>query len=270
MKRLWMLALIALHGCTTRPPAPICHLDMNLALFPPWQPDPHQFDTSLWSGLLLRGTQMDCTGRTLDVPDAAAEPLKSPKIALQQHHGSTWLVWLKTHRTADGRFWGPVARTHVAYEQMQVQAIGTLYAPERGFSMRWLEATSPQMLQIMQGSCEPMQGAPCDTEMQLLTIENGQFESAPGGAIALARRHAVPCGKACLRTTVLEADVTCDPNAPSDFLVHERMVVHELTESTAVGPGRLLRRSEATRTLHYADHRWHSSTTPLWERAQAW
>ena len=267
MQRLLLVCLLAGVACASRQPVPVCHLDLHLQLFPPWQADPKDFDVAIWNGLLLRGTDMDCTGHALALPADGVTPLQAPEVLLTALGGDEWLVWLKSHRTSHHVTVGPIARVKVAYEKVRVMAVGTLEAADDTVSLQYHTHGPVPVLQVVTGNCPTQaQGGLCAIDAQLLAEVEGRFVAAPGGTVALRRREAIGGGPSSRRILTLDAELTA---AGDGFELQERVTVQEEGLGPTPQSNRLLRQSKAQRSLSFTGSSWNSGTTSLWERVRA-
>lgn len=270
-----VFALCSGAACAARAPAPVCSLDLNLQLFPPWQAQPEHIDLSVWSGLLLRGVDMDCTGAPLC---SASEVLQGPprhalepaQLQLVEEGDGLWLVWLKTHLSSDGQATGPVALVRVAYEDLKVMAIGALRAPADDTVLSLVTLAGSQVLRVDSGHCSTDTQADdtCWAKTQLLWAQSQVFVKAPGGDLDRVRRDRTPRPQGGSRLYALTSESTPDPANQTGFIITEHLVVTDLEPGQSVASGRIWRRSEGTRTLRWDKTRWQSSATALWDRVR--
>lgn len=274
MRLKWWSSLVlavAATACAWQRPAPVCRLDVELDLFPPWQPKPADVDLSLLSSLLLRGVDMDCTGRPL-LPSAASwRPLQPAQVHLEEHAQDVWLVWLKTHDAGDGTLVGPVARVEVAYRKLEVTAIGALRALPRDVRLLLRGGVGGDVLEVHSGNCtaQAAEGA-CTSEVQLLPAQHGRFVASAGATLPLRRRQVAPCGRGCRRIFAFEAELERASDRPWAYELHERLSVEEHTGQRDASTSRPLRQSEGKRSFVFDGNAWQSSGPPLGERIQAW
>lgn len=269
MTSVALCALLAagISACAWQRQAPVCRLDLNLDLFPPWQPRPADLDPAVFSGLLLRGSDMDCTGRPLFDPRERLAPLQPSRVQLTQH-GDDWLVWLQTHAAKDGTVVGPVAQVTVGYERLEVRTLGQLCAASQHVELQLSAGPGGEVLEARSNTCATAAaGANCGDEVQLLVVRNHRFVALPGGTVPLRRRHSSCCGRSCQRTTTLEAEVERATSAPWTYVVREQLTVEE---QAGAGGAAAPRTSKKSRTLVLDGNGWRSEAPSLGERIQLW
>lgn len=263
-----LCALLAttLSACAWHRQAPVCRLDVHLDLFPPWQPRPADLDPTVFSSLLLRGTDMDCTGGPLFDPRERLAPLQPGRVQLTELGVDDWLVWLQTHEAKDGTVVGPVAQVAVAYEKLEVRTLGQLRAASQNVRLQLRAGPGGEVLEARSNTCAAAAGdADCGDDVQLLVARDHRFVSLPGGTVSLRRRQSSSCGRGCRRTATLEAELERASSAPWTYLVREQLTVEE---QAGAGGAAAPRTSKKNRTLVLDGNEWRSEAPSLGDRMQ--
>ena len=243
-------------------PRSACRLELALALPPPWTLHADDVTASTWSAALLRGFHHDCSGAAL-AWDEVATPLTPPRV-VRLDEGDTQLLWLQTHRLADGRVGGPVARVAVDAEQLTVQTLGSVVMPDGVAHIESRMMKTTEVVMIQSSTCDEAASMACHAQAVMLVKDGQRFVyDANSGSLDLRRIAIAPLAGGLQRRTRLQASVTFQDG----HLRHEESVtVEHIDPKHADMPGHILREGQATRMLTWDGAAWHADKPSLWER----
>jgi len=253
-------------------------------------------DVAGWIALLLRGVDpvtrrvttpaLDCTGAqvrwegpALACDDSALartalpeRPLVPEDVITSPARERETLVWIVTSRFASGEAVGPVALVDARGGVYRAVALGVLRAFPRKARLR-LEQLGTQWVLVAEGElCAGADGSSCLQAARLMPLRQGRFESQPlqgadGACVSPAwfetARQETRRAEGRWERLELRASLVF---GPAGLEIEESVAVTEVADRNAAQGSRLLRRAQATRTVHWDGGRLRASDGPLWSR----
>jgi hypothetical protein len=296
-KLLTTLALPALVslGCATQTARPARHAGLCFlprapaALARPLRP--HD-----WVKLLVRlelgrsaiVALRDCTGRTIQARPrshcpgastaaelAAPVPIHQGSVIERNVGGSQRLLWIVSHRFANGDGFGPLAFTRRVPDGIEVAAMGYLRMRMQRVNLELWRVQHEAVVVASGETCAHTDPArSCQRAVRLLVHRMSALIDAPltdhsgrclqEPLIELNREQQQPLASGLQRRFELTSAVSHDAR---QIVLEERLVVRDSDPSMPLVPPREVQRIEANRFIRVSGGRLFSQQHPLWSRA---
>jgi hypothetical protein len=298
----WLGCALAWAGCASHPaPAPVavaqheglCFLARDKAAFT--QP-PRAHD---WVKLLVQlelgnggvYAPRDCTGRPIRWEPRTSEmcsgenveseaPLLSPMsrdaVVERSLGGGNYLLWVVTHRFANGDGFGPLALARRVPNGIEVEALGGLRMRTERVNLELWMIQHEAVVVASGESCRHEGPDSCQRTARLLVHKGAALLDPPlldpsgrclqEGSIEMARRHEQTLPSGLRRSFELTSAVSHDARF---VVIEERLVVRDIDPSSPLLPPREVQHVEANRFVTVQDGRLFSKQHPLWTRALA-
>jgi hypothetical protein len=232
----------------------------------------------------------DCTGRAIRWQPAAApsckeaSPDREPPLpvpigqdsVIERSLGSDrYLVWIVSHRFANGDGFGPLALARRVANGLQVDALGSLRLRTARVNLELWTLRQEAVVVASGESCGGRIGeAVCRRAVRLLlhrtrallepTLVDGSGRCVQESPLELSRQHEQTLATGLRRSFELDAVLQRDPRY---IVVEERLLVRDTDPSAPQLPPREVQRIEAKRFILVQDGRLISRQHPLWQRA---
>lgn len=285
--RVWFATFLALvFGCAEGPQNVVCRDPLPKG----YQESGHMSPRDWVDVLLSEATQeQDCTGAWIELPelpDRCPTPAESAKrtrnaavasdLVVRQHGDGFFLVWAPTQRFENGDGGGPVGLVHLGKSDLSVIAIGMLRLPSSKVRLEMIDLEGATLLVAEGTDCfDTTAFEPCERVLRVLVLDQGRWmplelrdarQACLGEAkVDLERIDVVGLDDGWRRK--LELTATHDLT-PEGFLMREQLVITDFPPGKDESQGRIFRRSQGRRTLHFTGAFFIQSEPSLWDKTR--
>jgi hypothetical protein len=230
----------------------------------------------------------DCAGRTIDYrpraicPDlrVGAErphpvPIAQEAVIERAVGPDERLIWIVSHRFADGEGYGPLSLVRRVADGIRVEALGSLRMRSERVRLELWQFKREAVVVASGETCGQLDGRPhCNREVRLMVQRDQDLVDAPlsdltgqcmqDASFELARHHRERLDSGLLRDFELSATLSHDAHY---VIIEERLVVRDIDPGAPTLPPREVQRIEANRFVRADQGRLVSRQHSLWERA---
>jgi hypothetical protein len=203
------------------------------------------------------------------------EAIGDESVIVRHVAGQRYIVWIITHRFANGEGYGPVALVEHEAGALSVQALGRLrMRSERVKLERWslagqaLLAASGETCAAATKSCQRTLHVSLQRGTRLVELPVHEQSGAclQTADFELTRERELPLATGLHRRYELHAQVTHDAG---QLRVEERMLVRDFDASAPLQPARKLQRIDMQRVLQARASDLFTNQPSLWNRVDA-
>jgi hypothetical protein len=215
-----------------------------------------------------------CPGESTELETPVPAPIARDSVIERSLGGGNYLLWVVSHRFANGDGFGPLAFVRRLPTGIEVDALGGLrMRTERVNLERWM--IRGEAVVVASGeSCAHDGTEGCQRAARLLVHKGSELLDPPlldpsghclqEASIEMARRHEQTLPSGLQRSFELTSAISHDARF---VVIEERLVVRDIDPNSPAMPPREVQHVEANRFVHVQGGRLFSKQHPLWARA---